>query len=98
MAMWITQERAQTGTVFGFKDRFEGLGVFFDTYKNGRAGVSFPYVMAMLGDGQTSYDAENDGKANDIGGCSVFLSEMSLISDARLKEVECANKRKADLS
>ena len=73
MAMWITKERAQTGTVFGFKDQFEGLGVFIDTYKNGRAGVSFPYVMAMLGDGRTSYDAENDGKANDIGGCSVII-------------------------
>jgi hypothetical protein len=74
MAMWITRERAQTGTVFGFKDKFEGLGIFIDTYKNGRTGVSFPYVMAMLGDGQTAYDNDNDGKANDIGGCSVLCS------------------------
>ena len=76
MAMWITKQRAQTGTVFGFTDNFEGLGIFIDTYKNGRAGVTFPYVMAMLGDGKTPYDNDNDGKANDIGGCSVqsFLS------------------------
>lgn len=71
MAMWITKQRAQTGTVFGFTDNFEGLGVFIDTYKNGRAGTTFPYVMAMLGDGQTPYDNDNDGKANDVGGCSV---------------------------
>jgi lectin, mannose-binding 2 len=71
MAMWITKQRAQKGTVFGFTDRFEGLGVFIDTYKNGRAGTTFPYVMAMLGDGHTVYDNDNDGKANDIGGCSV---------------------------
>ena len=71
MALWITKERAQTGTVFGFVDKFEGLGVFIDTYQNGRPGTTFPYVMAMLGDGRTSYDVEHDGKANEVGGCSV---------------------------
>src|SRR5438046_3141437 len=81
MALWITKQRAQTGTVFGFIDKFEGLGVFIDTYKNSGTGTAFPYVMAMLGDGQTSYDNHNDGKANDIGGCSVFshFLEMFLI-------------------
>jgi mannose-binding lectin 2 len=69
--MWITKQRAQTGTVFGFIDRFEGLGVLIDTYKNGRSGTTFPYVMAMLGDGQTAYDVDMDGKANEVGGCSV---------------------------
>ena len=71
-ALWVTKDRATTGPVFGSKDRFEGLGVFFDTYKNNRPGITFPYVMAMIGDGQTSYDQANDGKANEIGGCSVW--------------------------
>lgn len=69
--MWVTKQRAQSGPVFGFQDKFEGLGIFFDTYKNNRPGVVFPYVMAMLGDGQTSYDQANDGKANELAGCSV---------------------------
>src|SRR5271163_3555912 len=71
-AMWITKERASPGPVFGHADRFEGLGVFFDTYKNNRPGVVFPYVMAMMGDGRTEYDQANDGKSNEIGGCSVW--------------------------
>ncbi|KAK4561705.1 hypothetical protein LTR86_004384 [Recurvomyces mirabilis] len=71
MAMWLTKDRAQQGTVFGMQDRFEGLGLFFDTYKNNRPGVVFPYIMAMVGDGQTSYDQANDGKANELAGCSV---------------------------
>ncbi|KAF2862459.1 vesicular integral-membrane protein VIP36 precursor [Piedraia hortae CBS 480.64] len=70
MAMWVTKDGAQMGPVFGMKDRFEGLGIFFDTYKNNRPGVVFPYVMAMIGDGQTSYDQANDGKANELAGCS----------------------------
>lgn len=70
MAMWVTKDRAQSGTVFGMKDQFEGLGLFFDTYKNNRPGVVFPYVMAMVGDGRTAYDQANDGKANEVAGCS----------------------------
>jgi lectin, mannose-binding 2 len=70
-ALWVTKDRATPGPVFGSKDRFEGLGIFFDTYKNNRPGIVFPYVMAMMGDGQTLYDQANDGKANELGGCSV---------------------------
>lgn len=71
MGIFVTKQRAQQGPVFGFQDKFEGLGIFIDTYKNNRPGVVFPYVMAMLGDGQTAYDQANDGKANELAGCSV---------------------------
>ncbi|KAI9894707.1 MAG: hypothetical protein M1814_002063 [Vezdaea aestivalis] len=70
MAVWVTKDRAKQGTVFGMMDNFEGLGIFFDTYKNNRPGVVFPYVMAMVGDGKTSYDSGSDGKVNEIAGCS----------------------------
>ncbi|KAF2634296.1 vesicular integral-membrane protein VIP36 precursor [Massarina eburnea CBS 473.64] len=69
-AMWLTKQRATPGNVFGSVDKFEGLGVFFDTYKNNRPGTVFPYVMAMNGDGNTAYDKDNDGKANEVAGCS----------------------------
>lgn len=99
MALWITKQRAQTGTVFGFTDNFEGLGVFIDTYKNGRAGLTFPYVMAMLGDGRTPYDNDNDGKANDIGGCSVLsYVECFLIVGSWNTESECSDEGEVDVS
>lgn len=69
-ALWLTKQRAAQGPVFGSTDRFEGLGIFVDTYKNNRPGVSFPYVMAMMGDGSTTYDQAHDGKANELAGCS----------------------------
>lgn len=75
--MFLTKQRAVQGKVFGFQDKFEGLGIFFDTYKNNRPGVSFPYVMAMMGDGQTEYDKDNDGKANELAGCSVWRYHSS---------------------
>lgn len=69
-AMWLTKQRAAEGPVFGSIDKFEGLGVFFDTYKNNRPGSVFPWIMAMNGDGNTPYDKDNDGKANEVAGCS----------------------------
>lgn len=75
MAIWLTKQRATGGPVFGSMDRFEGLGIFIDTYKNDRPGVVFPYIMAMLGDGNTVYDKEHDGKANELAGCPVSYLE-----------------------
>lgn len=70
MAFWVVKNRATQGPVFGAADKFEGLGIFFDTYKNNRPGVVFPYVMAMHGDGATEYDKNNDGKGTELAGCS----------------------------
>jgi mannose-binding lectin 2 len=69
-AMWLTKQRGQPGPVFGHTDNFDGLGIFIDTYKNNRPGVVFPYVMAMMGDGKTSYNKNNDGKDTEMAGCS----------------------------
>jgi hypothetical protein len=52
-------------------DKFEGLGIFLDTYANGRHGYSFPRITAMMGDGLTEYDQAGDGEVNSIGACSV---------------------------
>ncbi|KAF4313724.1 Legume-like lectin [Botryosphaeria dothidea] len=85
MALWLTKQRAQQGPVFGSVDSFEGLGIFFDTYKNNRPGVVFPYVMAMLGDGQTSYDKNTDGKAQELAGCSARgIRNAAIPTKARL--------------
>jgi lectin, mannose-binding 2 len=78
MAIWLTKQRAQQGPVFGFTDKFEGLGIFIDTYKNDRPGVVFPYVMAMMGDGNTAYDKAHDGKANELAGCPVCSPSLSM--------------------
>ncbi|CAG8463110.1 5202_t:CDS:2 [Diversispora eburnea] len=84
MAVWLTTDRAKSGPVFGFIDKFEGLGIFFDTYANSRQAHSFPYVMAMLGDGNTPYDHANDGKANHLAGCEADIRGQSVVTKARI--------------
>lgn len=37
--VWLTKQRMLPGPVFGSVDRFDGLGIFFDTYDNERSHV-----------------------------------------------------------
>ncbi|KAI9568791.1 legume-like lectin family-domain-containing protein [Boletus coccyginus] len=88
MAIWLTTDRAQPGPVFGNKDNFEGLGLFIDTYANSRQHFGFPRIVAMLGDGKTTYDHENDGNANSIGGCSAMVRRTNVITKLKLTYVK----------
>lgn len=70
-AVFLTDEILPQGTVFGSQDKFNGLGLFVDTYKNGasRARPGFPLITLMKGDGVTYYDKLNDGEANELASC-----------------------------
>lgn len=85
MAVWILDEPSPIGDVFGAKNNFRGLGLFIDTYRNGKK-RKFPYVSAMLGDGQTSYDKWTDGFDTQLAGCSVqaLMNPQSQVSRMRL--------------
>ncbi|KAJ3113323.1 hypothetical protein HDU96_003534 [Phlyctochytrium bullatum] len=89
-AFWYVSDREQGGPVFGSKDHFYGLGIFFDTYSNGKHRFSFPYVTAMLGDGKTSYDLGSDGKNNEFAGCSTDFRNKDYVTKARIKYVKGA--------
>ncbi|ORX40728.1 lectin [Kockovaella imperatae] len=83
-AMWVTQERAKPGPVFGSADNFNGLGIFFDTYANKKHGYSFPRVTAMIGDGKTPYDHGGDNEAGEIAACSENFRRRGIVTKGRL--------------
>jgi len=57
LAFWYTEKPLQEGPVFGAKDYFKGMGLFFDTYDNRdrRHAHRHPYISAMVNDGTRSY-------------------------------------------
>ncbi|KAI8801295.1 vesicular integral-membrane protein VIP36 precursor [Cladochytrium replicatum] len=87
-AFWYSTEREEPGPVFGNKDKFTGLGLFFDTYPNGRARYVFPWVSAMLGDGNTAYDHDNDNKATELGGCGGDFRAKDWPTKAKVKYIK----------
>jgi mannose-binding lectin 1 len=54
--------------VFGSSDRWNGLGIFFDSFDNDNKHNN-PYIMAMVNDGVTPYDHQNDGSTQQLAGC-----------------------------
>ncbi|XP_062873713.1 lectin, mannose-binding 2-like b isoform X2 [Trichomycterus rosablanca] len=78
MALWFTKERMQIGPVFGNRNYFTGLGIFIDTYPNDDKHHErvFPYVSAMVGNGTLLYDHDQDGRNEDLGGCSVTVRNV----------------------
>lgn len=67
--IWLVDSKLEIGDVFGAKNYFRGLGIFVDTYKNGRRG-HFPYVNLMLGDGELYYNKDTDGFETRLAGCN----------------------------
>ncbi|KAF9342489.1 Vesicular integral-membrane protein VIP36, partial [Mortierella sp. NVP85] len=45
---------------------------------------SFPYVMAMIGDGRTSYNAAQDGVGNSVASCEADFRGKSVPTKARI--------------
>ncbi|KAI0821033.1 legume-like lectin family-domain-containing protein, partial [Irpex lacteus] len=88
MAIWLTTARAQPGPVFGSIDKFEGLGIFLDTYANSRHAYSFPRVVGMLGDGKTSYDHDHDGEGTMLGGCSANYRRTNVATKLKITYIK----------
>ncbi|GFN88970.1 ergic-53 like protein [Plakobranchus ocellatus] len=74
MAIWFTENRASaqddpnTNVVFGAADKWNGLGVFLDSFDNDGQHNN-PYIMGVVNNGQVSYDHQSDGSNQHIGGC-----------------------------
>lgn len=68
LALWFTDKPGVEGPVFGSSDKWNGLGLFFDSFDNDNKRNN-PYVMAMVNDGTKIYDHEHDGLSQQLGGC-----------------------------
>ncbi|KAJ3508412.1 hypothetical protein NLJ89_g5768 [Agrocybe chaxingu] len=90
LAIWLTQDRAQPGPVFGSKDEFNGLGIFLDTYANARHTYAFPRIVAVLGDGKTKYDYASDGDTQAIGACSANFRRTNVATKLKVTYVRDA--------
>ncbi|XP_028414980.1 VIP36-like protein [Dendronephthya gigantea] len=71
-AFFYAKDKMEMGNVFGSRNFFSGLGIFFDTYsnENGEHAHDHPYISAMVNNGTINYDHDRDGTHSQIEGCS----------------------------
>ncbi|CAB4026102.1 vesicular integral-membrane VIP36 [Paramuricea clavata] len=77
-ALFYARDKMEMGPVFGSRDFFSGLGIFFDTYsnQNGEHAHDHPYVSAMISNGTVNYDHDRDGTHSQIEGCSASMRNV----------------------
>ncbi|XP_034838627.1 protein ERGIC-53 [Maniola hyperantus] len=69
LAFWYTTARGDyTGEVFGSSDRWNGLGIIFDSFDNDNKHNN-PYIMAVINDGTKNFDHKSDGSQQLLSGC-----------------------------
>ncbi|CAI9732606.1 protein ERGIC-53-like isoform X2 [Octopus vulgaris] len=68
LAIWYTLDKAVEGPVFGNMDKWNGMGLFFDSFDNDGQRNN-PYILVMLNNGTREYDHMNDGHDQQLGGC-----------------------------
>ena len=57
LAFWYTTQPGVEGPVFGSSDKWNGFGLFFDSFDNDNKRNN-PYIMGMVNDGTLVYDHE----------------------------------------
>ena len=77
-AFWFVEDPNHPGQVFGSKDMWNGIGVFFDTFDNGqREKQAYPFISVMYGDGTQSYENADHGLQTGVNTChSGFRSQI----------------------
>lgn len=69
LAFWYTVAPGDVnGPVFGSSDRWNGLGIIFDSFDNDNKHNN-PFIMAVVNDGTKSFDHANDGAGQMLDGC-----------------------------
>uniref|UniRef100_A0A336LLH2 CSON014422 protein n=1 Tax=Culicoides sonorensis TaxID=179676 RepID=A0A336LLH2_CULSO len=85
IAFWYTTEQGDyNGNTFGSSDRWNGLGIFFDSFDNDNAHNN-PYISAVLNDGNQVYDHQNDGKNQLMAGCLKDFRNKPFPTRARIE-------------
>eukprot|EP00924_Labyrinthula_sp_SR-Ha-C_P011107 snap_masked-scaffold_51-processed-gene-1.25-mRNA-1 protein AED:1.00 eAED:1.00 QI:0/-1/0/0/-1/1/1/0/493 len=97
-ALWFVTKRYRGvgGNALGGPNKWDGLGVFFDTFKNDELrGKKHPYVYAVMNDGKTNY---GDIKSKDIEGQGCHIPMRTKTSEDMEATIARVTYRKRTLS
>ncbi|NXX34872.1 LMAN1 protein, partial [Nicator chloris] len=68
LAIWFTEEQGLEGPVFGAADKWNGVGIFFDSFDNDGK-KNNPGVIVVGNNGNLLYDHQNDGSTQALASC-----------------------------
>eukprot|EP00966_Prymnesium_polylepis_P190017 4403318-Prymnesium_polylepis.1 len=87
LAFWFTQQEGRRGPIYGQDDRFNGLGIFFDTFdpEEGTDEKAEPFVVAMMNYGRPLAQGNDpDYYKNQVGVCFADYRNLNHPARARI--------------
>ncbi|KAM9913146.1 hypothetical protein OXX69_001877 [Metschnikowia pulcherrima] len=90
MAVWFVDKQLPLGDVFGAQNNFRGLGIFIDTFRNGRQG-DFPLVTAQYSQNYLYYDKHLDGLDTKMASCTAKQLLNPASGKTRMRVVHTKN-------
>nr|XP_057920295.1 protein ERGIC-53 [Doryrhamphus excisus] len=68
LAIWFTEAQGLDGPVYGAADKWNGVGIFFDSFDNDGK-KNNPAIIVMGNNGNLVFDHQNDGSTQALGTC-----------------------------
>ncbi|XP_019738351.1 protein ERGIC-53 [Hippocampus comes] len=68
LAIWFTDAQGYLGPVYGSSDKWNGVGIFFDSFDNDGK-KNNPAVIVVGNNGKNIYDHKQDGSTQALGTC-----------------------------
>ncbi|XP_077353460.1 protein ERGIC-53 [Festucalex cinctus] len=68
LAIWFTASQGRQGPVYGASDKWNGVGIFFDSFDNDGK-KNNPVVVVVGNNGKITYDHKRDGSTQALGTC-----------------------------
>lgn len=89
-AIWFVANPLPLGDVFGAQNNFKGLGIFIDTFRNGKDG-EFPFVSAQYSPSVLFYDKHSDGMHTKMASCTAKSLLDPALGKTRMRIVHTKN-------
>lgn len=86
VALWITKGREKPGTLYGSAEKFNGIGVFFDSFDNDNKKDN-PIIMGTENDGTKQFNAASDHQGDRFGGCRAKYRNRGSLVRVKIKYV-----------
>ncbi|CAL8341076.1 unnamed protein product [Arctogadus glacialis] len=68
LGIWFTSQQGLDGPVYGAADKWNGIGIFFDSFDNDGK-KNNPAIVVVGNNGKLVYDHQNDGTTQALGTC-----------------------------
>jgi len=69
MGLFLVKERTKQGSAIGGPERFQGMAILLDSYKNGGTTGNFPLISGFVSNGTWDFNHDTDGADQNIGKC-----------------------------